>query len=478
MLKIAKYKFLFVLSDLVILFFILIITSFTLDKILDIQIKNANDDLWGLPLTIAIILISFLIFSFNNLYKISLILVRSAHTTAVIKSIFYLMLISFPTSLAVLEIDLLKLLTISISFVIIFFTVSYTVRVELLSRLYSILKKKGFKRKVIIVGNGKPGRILATKLTFENPIGINIIGFIDDQKEIGEEIIDGKKVLGNYNDIQNVVNKYGIDELLISYDTKDYEKLMSIIDYCGEAKINVKITSDLFKIIPQKVYTEKYANIPVIDVSHSYQNWLFIKFKRLFDLIFASLGFLLLSPFLLIIALFIKLSSEGPILFHQIRIGKNGKQFNFYKFRTMYLQKEDDIERKEKMLKFMKEDKHSGNDTKIISNTRITKIGKILRKTSLDEIPQLFNVIKGEMSLVGPRPCLQYEFENYDNWQKRRLSVIPGCTGMWQVLGRSSVSFKDSIVLDLYYINNMSPWLDLQILIKTLPVMLFGIGGK
>ena len=478
MIKIAKYKFFFALSDLIILFFILIVTSFTLDKILNIEIRNANGNIGALLLTFALILMSFLIFSFNNLYKISLILVRSAHTTAVIKSLFYLMIISVPTSLAVFEIDLLEMLIIAISFVIIFFTVSYIVRVELLRRLYSVLKKKGLRRKVIIVGDGKPGRILATKLTFENPIGINIVGFIDDQKNIGEEIIDGKKVLGKYNDIQNIVNEFAIDELLISYDTKDYEKLMSIIDYCGEANINVKITSDLLKIIPQKVYTEKYANIPVIDVSHSHQNWLVIKFKRLFDLLFASLGFLFLSPFLLIIGLLIKLSSKGPILFHQVRIGKNGQQFNFYKFRTMHLQKEDDNERKEKMLKFMKEDQHSGNDTKIISNSRITKIGKILRKTSLDEMPQLFNVIKGEMSLVGPRPCLQYEFENYDNWQKRRLSVIPGCTGMWQVVGRSSVSFKDSIVLDLYYINNMSPWLDLQILIKTLPVMLFGIGGK
>jgi undecaprenyl-phosphate galactose phosphotransferase len=144
----------------------------------------------------------------------------------------------------------------------------------------------------------------------------------------------------------------------------------------------------------------------------------------------------------------------------------------------MYLSKNGDVERKEKMLSFMKDNNANGNGTKIISDSRITSIGRLLRKTSLDEIPQLFNVIKGDMSIVGPRPCLPYEYENYDNWQRRRLNVTPGCTGVWQVTGRSSVSFKDSVILDLYYINTMSPWLDLQLTIKTIPVMLFGKGGK
>jgi undecaprenyl-phosphate galactose phosphotransferase len=144
----------------------------------------------------------------------------------------------------------------------------------------------------------------------------------------------------------------------------------------------------------------------------------------------------------------------------------------------MYLSKNDDVDRKEKMISFMKSSNLNSSGTKIISDARITTIGRLLRKTSLDEIPQLFNVLKGDMSVVGPRPCLPYEYENYDLWQKRRLNVMPGCTGVWQVTGRSSVSFKDSVILDLYYINTMSPWLDLQLTIKTIPVMLFSRGGK
>jgi lipopolysaccharide/colanic/teichoic acid biosynthesis glycosyltransferase len=180
---------------------------------------------------------------------------------------------------------------------------------------------------------------------------------------------------------------------------------------------------------------------------------------------------------MMFVALMIKISSPGPVFFKQTRIGRYGKEFQFYKFRSMSVINGDDEERKQKMIDFMK-DENGTQKTKIINDSRVTWIGKIIRKLSLDELPQLFNVLKGEMSLVGPRPCLPYEYENYDEWQKRRVSVIPGCTGVWQVWGRSSVSFKESVVLDLYYINNMSPWFDLQLIFQTIPVMLTAKGAK
>jgi lipopolysaccharide/colanic/teichoic acid biosynthesis glycosyltransferase len=136
---------------------------------------------------------------------------------------------------------------------------------------------------------------------------------------------------------------------------------------------------------------------------------------------------------------------------------------------------EKDEERILQMLNFMKDESQK---TKIINDKRVTWIGNLIRKTSLDELPQLFNVLKGDMSLVGPRPCLPYEYKNYDEWQKRRVNVIPGCTGVWQVWGRSSVSFKESVILDLYYMNNMSPWFDLQLLFQTIPAILTARGAK
>jgi len=382
-------------------------------------------------------------------------------------------------SLIFVDTDIKKLILLLISFIIVFIFNAYLFRIQYLRRFFLGLNKtKKFTQNVLIVGDGKPGRMLATKLTFENPIGINIVGFIDTEIEIGEHVIHGKKVLGNYSHISELLRKYQVDEILIAFGGEDYEQLFKLIDQCKEMKVSVKISSDLFNIIPQKFFTEKYSNLPVIDVSPASAGWYPEKLKRVFDLSFSIIGMLFFSPLIAVIAIAIKLTSKGPILFNQVRIGKNGVPFSFYKFRTMHLSKDDDAERKEKMISFMKNGNPSENGTKIISNSRVTSIGRLLRKTSLDEIPQLFNVIKGDMSVVGPRPCLPYEYENYDNWQLRRLNVMPGCTGVWQVTGRSSVSFKDSVVLDLYYINTMSVWLDLQLTIKTIPVMLFSKGGK
>ncbi len=351
-------------------------------------------------------------------------------------------------------------------------------RVEIFRRVYIRLKNKHFSRNLVLVGAGKAGKLLATRLTFENVIGISIIGFIDDKTEIGTPIVGNKKVIGNVAQIPSVVEKYNIDEILIVIDNISYERLLEILDHCKSLDVNVRLASELFDIVVKKVSTEKYADFPVVDVSPRINNTVNIFMKRFFDVVAAGLGILFLSPIFLTIAFFIRVSSKGPILFYQTRVGRNGKMFQMFKFRSMYVSNEEDEERKKMMIEFMKKDASENSGEKVINTKRVTKIGQIIRKTSLDELPQLFNVVRGEMSLVGPRPCLPYEYENYAEWQKRRLSVIPGCTGVWQVTGRSSVSFKDSVVLDLYYINNMSPWLDMQILLKTIPVILFARGGK
>ncbi len=475
--KMPKYKYLFVISDILIFSIVLYFTGLAMNALTNVNINSVKAVISPAVLSIAFLLIVLLIFSLNNMYKITIVLVRSAHLTAVIRSVFFSLFIAVPAFL-ILTNSLSQAVTAITCFVISFLFWTYILRIEFLRRLYVLLKNKGLRRKVLIVGDGKPGRMLAAKLAFENPVGIIIVGFIDEAKEIGEEIINGKKVLGKYKDINTVVKQNQIDEILIVDETRDYEQLLELVDYCRETKIHVKITSELFKIIPQKLYTEKYENLPVIDISSSYNNsWISFKIKRGFDLAVSILAFILLSPFFVLIAVLVKISSEGPVFFSQIRVGKGGRPFKFYKFRTMIVIKEEDAERKEKMLQFMKENNSSQGETKVKSDWRITKIGRLLRKTSLDELPQLFNVIRGDMSLVGPRPCLLYEYENYDIWQKRRVNVIPGCTGVWQVIGRSKVSFKDSIVLDLYYINNMSPWMDLQLMLKTIPVILFGRGG-
>jgi lipopolysaccharide/colanic/teichoic acid biosynthesis glycosyltransferase len=180
-----------------------------------------------------------------------------------------------------------------------------------------------------------------------------------------------------------------------------------------------------------------------------------------------------------IIGIIIKLTSKGPIFYSHTRIGKDGKPFNFYKFRSMKVGSDQDKDRINSVTQFIKGNPQNGNgNTKIVNEKMITPIGRFLRKTSLDELPQLFNVLIGDMSLVGPRPCLPYEYAAYDEWHKRRLSVLPGCTGLWQVSGRSETDFDEMVVLDLYYIGNISPILDIQLILKTIPVMVFGRGAK
>ncbi len=479
MTKHPKYKYFFAASDIAVIIFAIItalVITKTIPDVTSVKSGTLSTTFWFA--SAIIIFISLFVFSVNNLYKINTIIVRSAHLTALLKSEWYIAVITILSSIFIPRLQVQQVFILTAAFGLSSIIIFYLLRVELLRRIYVRFKSKQFKKNILIVGNGKAGRMLAAKITFENPLGINIAGFVDDDKNIGEEVINGKKILGKYSDIKNIVNTEKVEEILIVKETNDYEELLHLIDLCRETNLNVKITSNLFNIIPQKVYTEKYFDLPVINMSPNYSNKLFFNVKRIFDVAVASAVIFLLSPFFMVIAFLIKFTSEGPVIIKQKRIGKNGIPFTFYKFRSMYVVKGEDEERKEEMLKFIKGEGEKGNGKKVINRKRITPIGGILRKMSLDELPQLFNVLKGEMSLVGPRPCLPYEYDNYDNWQKRRFDVIPGCTGVWQVMGRSSVSFNESIILDLYYINNMSPWLDLQLVIKTIPVMILERGGE
>ena len=296
-----------------------------------------------------------------------------------------------------------------------------------------------------------------------------------------EIVVIHNRTTGHVANKDLVVKETNLD-VLKSLDIGEGEKiptLQDVIDLCKKLDVNTRITSELFDVVAEKVSTEKYSDIPVIDVSTHYNNGITLALKRFFDIVISIFALIILSPVILFIMIAIKVSAPGKILFNQARIGKNGKEFQFYKFRSMRESTEGDKEeeRVKKMIEFMKDD-NADSGTKIINDSRITWIGKIIRKTSLDELPQLLNVLKGEMSIVGPRPCLPYEYENYDDWQKRRVNVIPGCTGVWQVWGRSSVSFKESVVLDLYYINNMSPWFDLQIMLQTVPAILTARGAE
>ena len=418
-----------------------------------------------------------LIFQYNGLYRVNILTTRAAHLSNFLKSLYYGALYVVIISLLFNPSSTVDSRYIIFVFLLIVIPSFYVFRIELMRTLFVKLSMTSFKRNVLILGDGKAGKMLASQLMFENPMGLDIIGFIDDTKDVGDEIVGGKRVIGHFSHIKEIIEQDKIDELIVAEDKIGEEELLNLIDNCKKFNVSLKVTSELFDVVGKKLATEKYANIPVIDVSPHYNNILTYTAKRGMDIFLSVLALIIIAPLMIIIAALIKLTSSGPILFKQKRVGFYGKEFDIYKFRSMKVLDGEDEERKLQMLEFLN-DKSGKIKTKVVNDSRITWIGKIIRKTSLDELPQLFNVIKGDMSLVGPRPCLPYEYDLYPEWQKRRVTVLPGCTGVWQVWGRSSTSYKDSVVLDLYYINKMSPWFDLQLLFQTIPVMITARGAK
>ena len=476
--KVPSFKYLFGILDVLVLFGSFIAAMYWLRNDASLNIfEFLGQSIFLVFIFFILSLVYMVIFQYNGLYRINIIISRAAHLAHIMKAIYYGALNIVLISLLIEPANVLDSRLIIFVSVLLVIPVLYLFRVEILRYILIRFSSTSFKRNVIIVGDGKAGKMLATKLMYENPIGLNILGFVDDDKKLNDEVVIGKKVIGNLNNLEDIIDKFDVDELLIAVDDEDNEKVLEVIDLCKSLKISVRVTSELFDIVSRKLSTEKYADIPVIDVSSHYNNAITLGMKRTFDLVASTIALVLLSPVMLVITILIKVTSSGSILFKQTRVGKHGKTFQFYKFRSMTNIDGEDEDRKNLMLDFMNNE-NGDADTKIINNSRVTWIGNLIRKSSLDELPQLFNVLQGEMSLVGPRPCLPYEYENYDDWQKRRVSVIPGCTGVWQVWGRSSVSFKESVVLDLYYINNMSPWFDLQLIYQTIPAMLTARGAK
>lgn len=423
-------------------------------------------------------LLFIFIFHYFHLYKLNVFLTRSRQTVLIVKSMVYGIFVVVISSFFMK----LPLITDSRLLIAIFFHTAiallFVTRVLILYHLYvKVLSKNVFRTKILILGAGRSGQYFAQKIMFENVHGAEIAGFVDDNIDVGTVVFSGKKVLGSSKELESLMENYKFDEIVICINKIEYDRLMVLIDKCKQLNVSVKVTSDLFGIIPEKIFSEHYENIPVLDVSTKVNLSFYSFIKRGIDYLGAGLGILILSPFYVIAGLIIKLTSKGPVIHKQVRIGKNGKAFNFYKFRSMKVISGEDVDRAKKMIEFMKSGNGNGAE-KIVNDSRITPIGKFLRKYSLDEMPQLFNVLMGDMSLVGPRPCLPYEYENYDTWQKRRLTVLPGCTGLWQVSGRSNVNFNDSVIMDLYYISNVTPWLDMQLIFKTIPVMVFARGGK
>lgn len=419
------------------------------------------------------------VFQHFNLYKINVFMTTGAQVIALFKGIVYGLVAMIVISFFIKDMDWVDSRAVMAYFVA-FGVISLSAfRILVFKPLFRLAAKtKLMRHRVLIVGTDASAKMVAVELDLDESHGFEVVGFADDSRAKGEKVFEDFNVLGSLGELSHIVREHRIEDIIIAQTDISHEKLMELIDAAKQTKANVRLSSGVYGIIPEKIFVEKYLGVPVVLLPQNYNNAVFGVYKRVFDFAFAAAALLfLLIPFV-IIAVLIKLTSKGPVLFHDRRIGKEGKPFTFYKFRTMQTDNDDSIHR-EFVSEFIKQNSEEKNVgvRKIKDDPRVTKIGKFLRKTSIDELPQLFNVVRGEMSMVGPRPCLPYEWEQYDDWHRRRFSVIPGCTGLWQVSGRSSVDFNDMVILDLFYIDNMSPLLDLKIIFKTIPVMLLAKGG-
>jgi len=420
------------------------------------------------------------IFQYYNLYKRQILFTHSKQLIQIIKSITIgiLLFLVFQFSIHPYRVMIDSRL-LYVYFVMLSILLFAVYRIKIIR--YLIRKRwlgKIVEENIAIVGAGGRAKLLATKILDDQEFKSNVVGFIDDNVEEGSNIYHNIKVIGGINELASIYDKYNINSLYIGIDNLSKNRLFEIMSICLDYRSYIYVSSEILDILPEKFIMDKVRDLPIIR-ANNIKDGIYVKFiKRVVDTLVSALSLIILSPFLLIIASIIKLSSKGPFIFKQLRIGKNGLPFQLYKFRTMSIGSDDDEYRKNAMLKFMKGINGNNENQKVINNLRVTKFGKFLRRYSLDEFPQLFNVIRGEMSLIGPRPSLPYEVESYDFWHKKRLLVLPGCTGLWQVSGRSELSFDDSVILDIYYTRNISPWLDLRILFKTVPVIIFGYGGK
>jgi len=328
----------------------------------------------------------------------------------------------------------------------------------------------GVKR-VIIVGAGEVGRRVMRTIVARPDLGYEIIGYVDDNPEKGEGVIGRIKGLGPLNNLSDLIHTENVAEVIITLPWNVHRRILGILRECERSKIEARIVPDLFQLSLSQVEVGDLGGVPLISVQEIAFGKTALIVKRLIDVVGAVGCIILGAPLLGMIALAIKIDSPGPVFFKQERVGENGKLFIMYKFRSMRVGAEEELER----LKPYNE--ADGPLFKIRDDPRLTKVGRFLRHTSLDELPQLINVLKGEMSLVGPRPPLQSEVEQYQPWHKKRLCIPPGMTGLPQISGRSELTFDETVLLDLYYIEHWSPWLDLTILLRTIPKVFSGDGA-
>jgi len=344
----------------------------------------------------------------------------------------------------------------------------------LMRRAIYYLREHGYYLSpAVIVGANDEGLSLAEQLMRWRSSGIHILGFMDKKLLPGKKVFKHLYCLGTVEELDSIVDQYEVEEIILATSAiSSRDNLMEIFKRYGMASgVNVRMSSGLYEIITTGLTVKDFAYVPLVGVNPVRLTGVDSMMKLILDYSLTLVGLTLISPFLLLIALAIKLDSPGPVIHRRRVMGVNGKQFDAFKFRTMYVNGTEILAAHPKLQEELSE------NHKLKEDPRVTRVGKWLRKYSLDELPQLFNILIAEMSLVGPRMISPVEMDKYDRWDMNLLTVRPGITGLWQVSGRSDISYDERVRLDMYYIRNWSIWQDLQILFQTIPAVINGKGA-
>jgi len=352
--------------------------------------------------------------------------------------------------------------------IIVFLSASRIILTVTLTRLRA--RGVGVDR-LLIVGVGEVGRTVMRTIVARPELGYRIVGFLDDNPEKGETDIGPFRALGGLDKLTGVLQCEHVTEVVIALPWSNYRRILSLIAQCERAGVRARLVPDIFQLTLSRVDVDDLGGIPLIGVKPVTMRESVLAAKRAVDLILGGLLTVILLPLMGLIALAIRLDSPGPVLFKQTRVGKGGQEFECWKFRSM---REGAEAEKESLLEL---NEATGPLFKIKQDPRRTRVGRWLRRFSLDELPQLYNVLRGEMSLVGPRAPLPSEVAQFQEWHKQRLEAPQGLTGLAQVSGRSQLTFDETCLLDIFYIENHSLALDLRIMLRTVPYALFGEGA-
>jgi exopolysaccharide biosynthesis polyprenyl glycosylphosphotransferase len=334
----------------------------------------------------------------------------------------------------------------------------------------------------LVVGRGPEASLFIREMRQRPALGYRVIGVVDTTLVDAQKSYEDVPVIGTLDSLPEVIRDSGANEVIIADADVNADALFEVMMRCGRRRgVEFRIAPSLFNCLPRKTEIDQIGVLPMIRLFREPLSGGARILKRSFDLIVAALTIVLLFPLWLVIALLIKLDSKGPVFYTQERVGMDGRLFLLYKFRTMKAGADPQLHREyQKAFIAGRAEANVGNDSKptykLLADPRITKVGKLLRRSSLDEVPQLLNVLLGDMSIVGPRPPIPYEVEAYELWHRKRLDMKPGLTGLWQVSGRNRLPFEEMVRLDLFYIENWSLLLDLKIILRTAFVMIGGQG--